>query len=153
MADIKAELGENNPGIPLFYSQCRVFFIETVRQIQTRFMDCNKLDILSCLSPSIAFNLKISSLSGLYQRLPSLAQVADLQVVDQEWMEHTLNPNLNENMTAEEYWQVVFKAKKTANELATPNLVKVVKVLLSLPFSNAQVERVFSQLKLIKTDH
>ena len=32
------------------------------------------------------------------------------------------------------------------------NLQKVVVVLLSFPFSNAGVERVFSQLKLIKTD-
>ena len=32
-------------------------------------------------------------------------------------------------------------------------MVKLVKTLLSLPYSNAAVERVFSQLKLIKTDH
>jgi hypothetical protein len=35
---------------------------------------------------------------------------------------------------------VVFKEKRTPDELAAPNLVKVVKVLLSLPFSNAAVE-------------
>jgi hypothetical protein len=153
MNDIKAELGRNSPDISLYYSQCRDFLIEAVRQIQTRFNDCNKLDILSFLSPSIAFNLEIPSLSGLFQKMPLLAEVADLQKVDEEWREHSLNPNLNDNMSVEEYWQVVFKAKKTAHELATPNLVKVVKVLLSLPFSNAAVERVFSQLKLVKTDH
>ena len=42
-------------------------------------------------------------------------------------------------MSVEEYWQVVFK-EKTPDKLATPNLVQVVKVLLSLPFSNAAVE-------------
>ena len=48
---------------------------------------------------------------------------------------------------------MVFKEKKTPDKPATPNLVQVVKVLLSLPFSNAAVERVFSQLKLVKNDH
>ena len=62
---------------------------------------------------------------------------------------------VEENLTLEEYWQVVFSEKKSANEheLVRPNLIKVLKVLLLLPFSNAGVERVFSQLKLIKTDH
>jgi hypothetical protein len=86
---------ENNPDIPLFYSQCREFFIEAVKQIQARFVDCNKLDIMSCLSPTIAFNLKMSSLIGLYQKMPFVAQVADLQKVDQEWREHSLVSSQN----------------------------------------------------------
>jgi hypothetical protein len=87
--------------------------------------------------------------------MPILNEVADIQKVDQEWRSHSMNPKLNEGLTPEEYWQVVFTEKRSASdhELARPNLVKVVKVLLSLPFSNAAVERVFSQLKLIKTDH
>ena len=34
-----------------------------------------------------------------------------------------------------------------------PNLIKFFATLSSLHFSNAAVERVFSQLKLVKTDH
>ena len=67
--------------------------------------------------------------------------------------EITVNPKLNEDLTAEEYWKVVFK-ERSLDELAQPNLVKVVKVLLSLPYSNVAVERVFNQqsnqLKLFK---
>ena len=144
MHSIKAEVGRDNPDIPLFFSQCRKFLIEAMKQIQTRFDDYNKLDVMSCLSPAVAFNLKISSLEALYKKMPLLAQVADLQKVDQEWREHSLNPTLNEGMSVAEYWQVVFKEKKTPDKLAIPNLVQVVKVLLSLPFSNAAVERVFS---------
>ena len=48
---------------------------------------------------------------------------------------------------------MIFKEKNSLGEQAKPNLVKVVKLLLSLPYSNAAVERVFTQLKLIKTDH
>ena len=63
-----------------------------------------------------------------------------------------MNPKLKEDLTLEEYWEIVFTERLTENEhdLARPNLVKVVKVLLSLPFSNAGVERVFSQLRLSK---
>ena len=150
MHSIKAELGQDNPDIPLFFSQCREFLIEAVKQIQTRFDDCNKLDVMSCLSPDVAYDLKISSFEALYKKMPLLAQVADLQKVDQEWREHSLNPKLNGDMSVQGYWQVVFKEKKTPDKLATPNLVQV---LLSLPFSNAAVERVFSQLKLVKNDH
>ena len=87
--------------------------------------------------------------------MPILKEAADLQKVDEEWRGHSINSKLNENLTPEEYWQVVFSERKSANEhqLARPILIKVLKVLLSLPFFNAGVERVFSQLKLIKTDH
>ena len=59
---------------------------------------------------------------------------------------------VEENLPPKEYWQVVLSERKSAyeHELARPNLIKV---LLLLPFSNAGVEIVFSQLKLIKTDH
>ena len=153
MNKIKEELGSNDPGIVLVYSQCQQFLIEAVQQIQSRFSDCCKVaDLVSCLQPSVAYNLKVPSLSDLYSHMPILHEVADLQKVDQEWREHSMNPKLNEDLTAEEYWAIVFREKRFQNELARPNLVKVLKVLLSLPFSNAAVERVFSQLKLIKTD-
>jgi len=129
--------------------------IEAVKQIQDRFVDCQKLDFLSFLSPSFAHNLKIPSLSGLYQKMPFLKEIADLQEVDKEWRDQSLclNPKLNESLTAEEYWKVVFQEKTAAGESTFPNLTKVVKTLLSLPYFNVAVERVFSQLKLIKTDH
>ena len=77
-----------------------------------------------------------------------------MQEVDNEWRLHPLNPDLNEQLTCEEYWKVVFKAKNfLTGAPKNPNLSKVVAVLFSLPFSNASVERVFSQLKLIKSDH
>ncbi|XP_028409123.1 uncharacterized protein LOC114531710 [Dendronephthya gigantea] len=156
MATIREEIGSSDPSITLVYSQCQKFLIEAVKQIQSRFSDCYQLhNLVSCLLPINAYNLKIPSLSGLYRKMPILEEVADLQKVDQEWRSHSMNPKLNEDLTPEEYWQIVFHERKSVNEheLARPNLVKVLKVLLSLPYSNAGVERVFSQLKLIKTDH
>ena len=43
-------------------------------------------------------------------------------------------------------------AKTVNGRLKYPNLKKVVACVMSLPFSNAPVERVFSLLKLIKTN-
>ena len=53
------------------------------------------------------------------------------------------DPKFEEDLTPEEYWQIVFTERLTANEhdLARANLVKDVKVLFSLPFSNAGVEK------------
>lgn len=41
----------------------------------------------------------------------------------------------------------------TGGALMFPNWSKCISLLLSLPSSNVLAERVFSQLKLIKTDH
>ena len=153
LCSIREECGNDDPGIPLIYTQCRDFLIEAVKQIQERFSDCKKLDVLSCLSPEVAYNLQIPSLDQLYRSMPFLANVADLQPVDEEWRSHSLHPDLNPQLSSDEYWKIVFQAKTSLGEQDKPNLVKVVKTLLSLPYSNAIVERVFSQLKLIKTDH
>ena len=110
------------------------------------------MDHLSCLLRIMAFNLKIPSLSSLYKEMPHLEGVATLQSLDPEWREHALNPKLSEQLTQDEYWQVVFKEKDGSGKPRYP-LNQGDKVLLSLPFSNVAAERLFSQLKLVKTDH
>lgn len=47
----------------------------------------------------------------------------------------------------------LFRAKNSTGAPRFPSLSKVLCILLSFPFSNAAVERIFSQLKLIKTEH
>ena len=155
--DIKGDLESrgltSHEDIQLFRSHCTDFLIQAVIQIQDRFGNCQNMDHLSCLSPIVAFNLEIPSLNSLYKEMPHLERVADLQSVDREWREHVLNPKLSENQTPEEYWQIVFKERGSSGRPRYPQLTKVIKVLLSLPFSNVAAERLFSQLKLVKTDH
>ena len=62
LCSIREECGNDDPGIPLIYIQCRDFLVEAVKQIQERFSNCKKLDVLSCLSPEVAYNLQIPSL-------------------------------------------------------------------------------------------
>ena len=150
---ITNDTGMNHPDVELFYSHCKEFLIECIKQIQSRF-DTVKFDFLSCLFPEVAFNLAVPSLSGVYAQLPYLKDVSVLQDADTEWRQHPLNSKLNGQLTSQEYRKVVFNAKNSLTGAPRyPNLSKIVAVLFSLPFSNASVEQVFSQLKLIKSDH
>lgn len=51
-----------------------------------------------------------------------------------------------------EFWKRVLNIKEN-DKLKYGNLASVISVLLSIPASNAPVERTFSQLKRIKTDY
>ena len=89
---IREECGNDDPDIPIIYTQCKI-------QIQEMFSDCKKLDVLSCLSPEVAYNLQIPSLDQLYRSMPFVPDVADLQPVDEEWRSHSLHPDLNQQLS------------------------------------------------------
>ena len=57
-------------------------------------------------------------------------------------------------MDASEFWKKQLSIKKvnSQSEYEYPNLIKVVGYCMTLPNSNAIVERLFSQVRLIKTD-
>lgn len=150
---IEDGMGKDHPDVQLFFTHCRNFQFESVKQILQRFDDCSKFDFLSFLTPVSAYALSPASLLQVYKQLPNLKEVADLRETDKEWRQHALSPNLNGEMSLEEYWKVVFSEENQGGKKVYPNLTNVVATALSLPFSNAAVERVFSQLKLIKGDH
>jgi hypothetical protein len=70
-----------------------------------------------------------------------------------EWRLHALEDKTNADLHWDEYWIAIRDAKTPTGDPRYPNLVHFVAILSSLPFTNAAVERVFSQLKLVKTDH
>ena len=53
-------------------------------------------------------------------------------------------------MQSSEYWRVAFEERNSGGGRINANLAKVIGVLLSFLFSNAAVEKIFSQLSLIK---
>ena len=153
LQSISTDLGEGHPDVQRFLTDCRAFLVECVHQIKMRFNNLEKFDFLQCISPAIACNMIVPSLSHVFKQMPYLKDIADLQTVDSEWRHHAMCPKVNSDMTIHEYWQTIFKEKNAAGNQLYPNLCKVISVLFSYPFSNASVERVFSQLKLIKRDH
>lgn len=151
--DIGDDLGIAHPDIKLFQTHCKAFLVESFTQIQRRFSNLEELDFLKCLDPANAYNLSMPSLAPLYNKLRYLDGEAPMQDVDAEWRAHALCPMVNGSMSVEDYWKRIFNQKDAVGNISYPNLNKVITILLSFPFSNAAVERVFSQLKLIKNDN
>lgn len=141
-----------------FYKTCLKFYIALASQIKEKFkFDDQVFEIISLLEPSEAQAFHIKTLQKCFHRFPILKQHLKLQEVDDEWRQHALlnhsDHGLNTNLAAEEYWKKVFLLKNAAGILLFPNLRKVIIYLLILPFSNASVERIFSELNNIKTFH
>lgn len=137
--------------ITKYYHSCRQFLIESVKQIQARFSDDDGLHkILQCLRPQNAINLEPPSLSKLFDAIPQLSNFVDRKKTDEEWRSHHLLEELSSQLSCTDYWNIVFSQRNAANLPCFPNLKVVMSTLLSLPFSNASVERCFSKLNLIK---
>ena len=147
---IKYTLGNDHPDVKLFYTHCRNFLIESVKQVMSRFGSGDKFECLSCLAPASAYALSPPTLVEVHHNLLHPKDVANRKEAEVEWQIHAFNPDLNSDNTLQEYWTAVLNAKNQGQQKINPALTKVVTTLLFLPFSNAAVEPVFIQLKLIK---
>ena len=94
-------------------------------------------------------------MSCVTKRFPNI--VTDTENLHKEWKKHAFldfsELNMSPDLSVEEYWTKILKMTDGTGEPMFPTLKKIITLLLVLPFSNACVERVFSQLKLIKSDH
>lgn len=149
---------EKKNDLDLFYKQCLRFYIELCSEIKKRFVfDDPIFDVVKVVDPLMAQQFEPNSLGFIFNRFPFLKNLIDPQALDNEWREHALldfkDLGLDKNMSVASYWQKVFKLKNVANSTLFPNLETVISLLLILPYSNASVERVFSHVKNIKTDH
>ena len=133
---------------------CVEFLVELVRQIRSRFdMKDPIFKLLEFLIPSNAVKCVPSSLNKLFMHLPYLADVADMTSADLEWRKQALEePEEMADTSATQFWKKRLNVKTINGTLKYPNLRKVVARVMSLPSSNVSVERVFSLLKLIKTN-
>ena len=57
-----------------------------------------------------------------------------------------------EDLSVEQCWKKILGLKTRSGEIKYPELRKCISLIFSLPFSNVPAERLFSLLKLIKTD-
>ncbi|CAD7085336.1 unnamed protein product [Hermetia illucens] len=137
--------------IDTFKNKCRNFYIEAVLQILKRF-DLNNSFFrnLSIIAPDNVYACTYKSIAPLLQQVPRL--LADnIQEIDSEY--RTLINFVKDKeqiLDIEEFWRMVARIE-IGNEQAFPNLVKLVFAILSFPHSSANVERVFSQVNLMKT--
>lgn len=144
--------------IKMFYKNCQNFYITLVAELKKRFVFSDKcFSFLNVLKPSDAQNLCVRSLKVIFDRFSNYLYDVKLQDADSEWRQHSLidheSLGLNPDLSVLDYWKRVFSLKNAAEQHVFPNLKTVISLLMCLPSSNASVERVFSQLKLIKTCH
>jgi hypothetical protein len=146
---------KNDPASVLRVKQsCLDFLVELIKQIRSRFdMKSPIFRLVEFLIPSNAVKCSPTSLHELFSTFPYLAEVANVISADLEWRKQSLEESaeLLPDESSIVFWQKRLNAKAINGSLKYPNLRKVVACMMSLPFSNASVERVFSLLNLIKT--
>lgn len=116
------------------------------------------------LVPANARKKKPNSLADLFLRFQSLRKVCDAVKADEEWRSQSkLNPGFFgckdageiSQLSVEKYWQILMHLEipnLNTPHRRFPNLSSCVALLLCLPASKVVCERLFSTLKLIKTD-
>ncbi|MGH0151419.1 UNVERIFIED_CONTAM: hypothetical protein FKN15_020229 [Acipenser sinensis] len=130
--------------------RCRDYMFEFLKEIKQRLPpNIHQLESLAVLSPSVVLSSKKPQLANL-SFLPLYN--GDLGKLEQQWRalnnvhwEHT------EDNQIEEFWVEVAKHTDAAGDKDFTELGRFALSLLALPFSNASVERAFSQMALIKT--
>ena len=129
--------------------------VELVEQIKTTFKEVKQMHFqhLDFLIPSNALKCHPISLYYMFECFPFLKGVAQMQLVDREWRKQSIEEpcTYNDKQTDLDFWKERLSKSDLNGELKYGNLRKVVGCMLSLPFANAPVERLFSSLKLIKT--
>ncbi|CAH1099559.1 unnamed protein product [Psylliodes chrysocephalus] len=129
------------------------FFIELANQIKQRFnFEDQHLKYAANFCVKTAMSGEIKSIAVFSILFPDID--LDVEAVNTEWQmlsETDLGISNNDSCSLDFFWEKVSKAKNSLDEFMFPNLIKVVKIILSLPHSSATAERVFSELNLIKT--
>ncbi|XP_057336016.1 uncharacterized protein LOC130674641 [Microplitis mediator] len=142
-----------------FRKTCLAFFTESVKQLTERFPfdKRNQIKSLSFLNPDTILNPKLK------QRKPSIANLGtlfpvlcpqDLTELDREWR---LLRNLKlpftceDNVRVDEFWCYISRITKGDGSKMFPLLATFTEVLLCLPRSSANVERLFSSINMMKT--
>lgn len=138
-------------GIKIFKHNCLSFLIELTFQIRSRFTTYS-LAFLDFINPENALNRHPNSLINVFKAMPYLGEICCKEMADMEWRQVALEGKFRDVKEPVEFWQKQFQQVSINDEKKYPNLCKVVGTALSLPHSNASVERIFSHLRRIKTD-
>ncbi|GFO05167.1 hypothetical protein PoB_003167200 [Plakobranchus ocellatus] len=112
--------------------------------------------MVTCLEPTEAISpsRSLQSLTKLATKFPRLIPPEELDQLDDEWRAILYSRDKLQscvNKTPVEFWISVGKITDGFGELKFTVVSKLMKALLVLPHSSACVERVFSEVNLVKT--
>lgn len=126
---------------------CRQYYIELCNQILKRIdFDDSTLLAMEIINPN-NFGRTLTQLMKLY---PNIVDTTNIEDINNEWRMLLCDTNIKKTDDLEAYWNTIFSIKNVLNENMYPNLKLFLAPFLSLPHSSATVERIFSQLTLIK---
>lgn len=149
-----------NDDILGFLQHIQLFYIEAALQIQKRFpITDSVLKALIFLNPNTINSTNATEVTDLAAKFPNIVPDGELHRIDHEWRELQFldqndlpsSSNTSSRSDVVSFWGCIGQMVDTSGECRFPILSKLTKSLLSLPHSNAEVERVFSQLALLKT--
>ena len=129
---------------------CKEYLLEFAKQMKQRLpTNMQQLQSLGALSPSTVLSVQkkpqLASLSFLHLYTGNLGKL------DQQWrVLDTLQWDNTEDCKTEQFWIEVKNHTDAAGDKDFAELGSFALSLLALPFSNAAVERTFSEINLIK---
>lgn len=128
--------------------RCKQFLIEICKQIQRRLPNNLKtLENCKLLSPKNATSQIKPDITNLAKSFKTLC--IDVDSTIQEW--NALHRTTwNSTQHTEEFWVEVYNFKNAVGDRTFCHVSKLALGIMSLPFSNAVVERAFSQVAIIK---
>ena len=134
-----------------FLEHCQNFLIEAATQVKDRFPISDPiLSSLGFLDPLDLSTTQCSTVIDVASKFPNIIKSTDLVVLEEEWRQLSFteppfifNPRKDH---IDRFWGGV-------DEIKFPTVTSFVKSLLALSHSNVDVERIFSQVALIKTKH
>lgn len=133
----------------LVEERCRDFMIALVSQLQKRVPENIKiLDEISTFSPQLASSqVKADIMNIAAQFKHSLCNDIDFTINEWNMLHRAEVTNL---VSTEQFWVEINELTDAGGNKRFDNISKLVLGLLSLPFSNAAVERAFSIVNIVK---
>lgn len=134
-----------------FLEHCQNFLIEAATQVKVRFPITDPiLSSLGFLDPLALSTTQCSEVIDVASKFPNILEPTDLVALEEEWrqLSFTEPPFIfnSRKDRIDQFWGEI-------DEIKFPTVNLFVKSLLALPHSNADIERVFSKVALIKTKH
>ncbi|KAH8027920.1 hypothetical protein HPB51_011150 [Rhipicephalus microplus] len=145
--------GLNDDQIHNFRLRCLEFFIEAARQIYLRFpLKSHQLKNLRVLDPKVVMGKTIPSIAPLAVSFRLIVRENEVNELDREWrLLRNIDLSEHAGLTASQFWHAVSQMRRGDGSQEFPLLSAFMKNILCLPHSSAAVERVFSQVNLLKT--
>lgn len=141
-----------------FREDCVKFLVELCVQIRKRFdlSDDSVLSMISCLDPEEALsrNRRMFSLMKLAVKFPRLSPDAKLNDLDDEWRRLLYPRDQLRQLVGQAptvFWMKLREVTDGTGEPKFPVLCRLMCALLVLPHSSACVERVLSEVNMVKT--